>query len=170
MPLKTIEDLFVRELSDAYSMEKQMTRSLPRLARAASDPELAAAFESHLEETRAQVERLDRLAEQAGLRLKRVKCTGMEGLIEEGLSLVDEVPEGPVLDAALIGASQKVEHYEIAAYASLITMARQLGHDGDALALLQESLQEERACDERLGSLAQAQAVEDAAQDEAAGA
>lgn len=164
MTLKTIEDLFIHELSDAYSMEKQMTRSLPRMARAASNPDLASAFEQHLDETQGQIERIDQLVAQAGLKLKRVKCIAMEGLIEEGTDLIDEIDRGLVLDAALIGAAQKVEHYEIASYTTLVTMARQLGLEDGAL-LLQASLEEEINCDAKLGTLAEAQAVADAVAD-----
>jgi len=162
MPIKTPADLFIHDLSDAYSAEKQMTRSLPKLARAATDPELAQAFEQHLEETRAQVERIEEIAETLGLKLKRIKCEGMEGLVEETMSMVDQVEQGPVLDAALIGAAQKAEHYEIASYTSLILMAKKLGHVA-AVPLLQETLGEEQATDKRLGAMAEASAIEQAA-------
>ncbi|PIM50722.1 hypothetical protein CS062_23550 [Roseateles chitinivorans] len=161
MAVKTIEDLFIHELSDAYSAEKQMTRSLPKMARAAQDPQLAEAFERHLEETQNQVLRIDQLAEQTGIKLKRIKCVAMEGLIEEGKDLIDEIDKGPVLDAALIGAAQKVEHYEIASYTALILMAKQLGL-AEAEQLLGETLAEEKATDEKLGQLAAAAKVDEA--------
>jgi len=161
MPIKTVEDLFIQELSDAYSAEKQMTKSLPKMARAASDPELAQAFEQHLEETRAQVERIDQVVELTGFKLKRTKCVGMEGLIEEGLGLVEKIDKGLVLDAALIGSAQKVEHYEIASYNTLVTLAIKLDLI-DAVSLLKESLQEEQATDEKLSTLAEAIAIEEA--------
>lgn len=161
MPIKTVEDLFIQELSDAYSAEKQMTKSLPKMARAASDPELAQAFEQHLEETRAQVERIDQVVELTGFKLKRTKCVGMEGLIEEGLGLVEKIDKGLVLDAALIGSAQKVEHYEIASYNTLVTLAIKLDLI-DAVSLLKESLQEEQATDEKLSTLAEAVAIEEA--------
>jgi len=161
MAVKTIEDLFIHELSDAYSAEKQMTRSLPKMARAAADPQLAEAFERHLEETQNQVLRIDQLAEQAGIKLKRIKCVAMEGLIEEGKDLIDEIDKGPVLDAALIGAAQKVEHYEIASYTALILMAKQLGL-GEAEQLLGETLAEEKSTDEKLGQLAAAAKLDEA--------
>lgn len=164
MPVKTIEDLFIQELSDAYSMEKQTTRSLPKLARASADPELAQAFTDHLQETQGQVERIDQIVERTGLKLKRIKCVAMEGLIEEGNDLIDKIDKGPVLDAAMIGAAQKVEHYEIASYTTLALMARKLGHD-EAVELLEASLAEEKACDGRLGELAQAAAIEEATQE-----
>lgn len=161
MAVKTIEELFIHELSDTYSAEKQMTKSLPKMARAASDPQLAEAFERHLEETQGQVLRIDQVVELTGFKLKRIKCVAMEGLIEEGKDLIDEIDKGPVLDAALIGAAQKVEHYEIASYGALIVLAKQLGLT-DAAALLQESLAEEQATDQKLGKLAAAAKVGEA--------
>ena len=161
MAVKTVADLFLHELSDTYSAEKQMTRSLPKLAKAATDPALAQAFEDHLEETRAQVERIEEIAETAGFKLKRIKCEGMAGLVEETMSMVDQVEEGPVLDAALIGSAQKAEHYEIASYTSLILMAKKLGY-ADAVPLLQATLAEEEATDKRLGAMAEASAIEKA--------
>lgn len=162
MAVKTVADLFLHELSDTYSAEKQMTRSLPKMARAAADEQLAQAFLDHLEETRGQVERIDEVVEMLNLKLKRIKCAAMEGLVEEGKDLIDEIDKGPVLDVALIGAAQKVEHYEIASYTTLIMLAGKLGYDV-ALPLLQASLAEEKATDEKLGKMGQAAAIEDAA-------
>ncbi len=159
MAVKTVADLFLHELSDTYSAEKQMTRSLPKMARAASDPQLAKAFLDHLDETRGQVERIDKIVELTALRLKRIKCAAMEGLVEEGNDLIEEIDKGQVLDVALIGAAQKVEHYEIASYTTLVTLAGKLGYD-EAVTLLQESLAEEKATDEKLGTMAQAVAIE----------
>ncbi|MCO4858910.1 ferritin-like domain-containing protein [Herbaspirillum sp. WGmk3] len=153
MSVKTLKDLFIHSLSDVYSAEKQLTRALPRLARAATTPELRQAFEQHLEETQGQIERIDRLVETSELRLKRIKCVAMEGLVEEGREQIDEIEKGPVLDAALIGAAQKVEHYEIATYGTLCALAKQLGLD-DAARLLDETLQEEKSTDEKLSKLA----------------
>ncbi|HEX8595279.1 MAG TPA: ferritin-like domain-containing protein [Pseudomonas sp.] len=150
----TIQDLFIHELSDVYNAEKQITKALPRLARASTNPRLAEAFSSHLEETHGQIERIDQLVEQAGLKLKRMKCAAMEGLVEESKELLDEIEKGEVLDAGLIGACQKVEHYEIAAYGTLIAMAKHLGMD-DAAQLLSETLTEEKAADEKLTSIAE---------------
>lgn len=161
MPIKTVDDLFIHELSDMYSAEKQMTRSLPKMARASADPQLAAAFERHLEETQGQVERIDRIVELTGIKLKRLKCVAMEGLIEEAKDVIEEVEKGPVLDAALIGAAQKAEHYEIASYSTLIVLATKLGFT-EAQKLLTESLDEEKATDEKLGSLAEAAKIEQA--------
>jgi ferritin-like metal-binding protein YciE len=154
MAVKTIEDLFIHELSDIYSAEKQLTKALPRLARAATAPELKQAFETHLEETQGQVERIDQIVEALGIRLKRIKCAAMEGLVEEGKEVIDEVEAGPLRDAALIGGAQKVEHYEIASYGTLSAIAKQLGYK-DAIPLLQATLKEEKATDEKLTMLAE---------------
>ncbi len=152
---KTIDDLFVHMLSDIYSAEKQLTRALAKLSRTASDPQLADAFKTHLEETQGQIERIDKVVESTGIRLKRVKCVAMEGLIEEGAELIDEIEKGPVLDAGLVAAAQKVEHYEIAAYGSLCALGKQLGHE-EAVNLLKETLEEEKATDMKLTQFAEA--------------
>ncbi|MCC8403338.1 ferritin-like domain-containing protein [Paraburkholderia sp. MMS20-SJTN17] len=154
MPTKTLKDLFIHSLSDIYSAEKQMTKSLPKMARASSSPDLRAAFEKHLEETLGQVQRIDQIVETSEIKLKRVKCVAMEGLVEEGQEQIDEIEKGPVLDTALIAAAQKVEHYEIASYGSLIALARQLG-ETEAAKLLAETLKEEKATDEALSLLAE---------------
>lgn len=154
MARKTVEDLFIHELSDVYSAEKQITKALPRLARAATNPLLAEAFTSHLEETQGQIERIDQLVELTGLKLKRMKCVAMEGLVEESKELLDEIDKSAVLDAALIGAAQKVEHYEIASYGTLIAMAKHLKLD-DAAALLEATLAEEKGADEKLSKIAE---------------
>lgn len=153
MTAKTLQDLFIHSLSDVYSAEKQLTRALPKLARAATNPELRAAFETHLEETRGQIERIDQLVEGANLKLKRIKCVAMEGLVEEGQEQIEDIANGPVLDAALIGAAQKVEHYEIASYGTLCALAKQLGLK-DAANLLHDTLEEEKATDKKLSVLA----------------
>lgn len=154
MARTTIDDLFIHELSDVYSAEKQITKALPRMARASTNPKLAEAFKSHLEETQGQIERIDQLVEKAGLKLKRMKCVAMEGLVEESKELLDEIEKGAVLDAALIGACQKVEHYEIAAYGTLVAMAKHLKMD-DAVKLLAATLEEEKAADDKLSAIAE---------------
>ena len=154
MARKTLEDLFIHDLSDIYSAEKQLTRALGKLSRAATNEQLAAAFETHLQETQGQIERIDKVVELCGIHLKRMKCVAMEGLIEEGQELVDELGKGAVLDAGLIGAAQKVEHYEIAAYGPLCALAKQLGHT-DAVKLLRETLEEEKATDQKLSQFAE---------------
>ncbi|KAE8753764.1 ferritin-like domain-containing protein [Paraburkholderia madseniana] len=153
MATKTLKDLFIHSLSDIYSAEKQMTKSLPKMARAATSPDLRSAFETHLEETQGQIERIDQVVEASGIKLKRIKCVAMEGLVEEGQEQIDEIEKGPVLDTALIAAAQKVEHYEIAAYGSLIALAKQLG-ETTAVKLLAETLKEEKATDDKLTFLA----------------
>lgn len=154
MARKTLEDLFIHDLSDIYSAEKQLTRALGKLSRAADNQELAKAFETHLRETQGQVERIDQVVEICGIRLKRMKCVAMEGLIEEGQDLIDEIEKGPVLDAGLIGAAQKVEHYEIASYGTLCAIGKQLGRE-DAVKLLHETLEEEKATDQKLSQFAE---------------
>lgn len=155
MARKTIQDLFIHELSDIYSAEKQITRALPKMARAATNPLLSQAFQAHLEETQGQIERIDKVVEITGLKLKRMKCIAMEGLIEEGKELIDEIEKGPVLDAGLIGAAQKVEHYEISGYGTLLAMAKHLGLDSEAISLLKETMAEEKSTDEKLTKIAE---------------
>lgn len=155
MARKTVEDLFIHELSDIYSAEKQITRALPKMARAATNPLLSQAFQAHLEETQGQIERIDKVVEITGFKLKRMKCVAMEGLIEEGKELIDEIDKGPVLDAGLIGAAQKVEHYEISGYGTLIAMAKHLGLKNAAVQLLKETLAEEKSTDEKLTQIAE---------------
>ncbi len=162
MAIKTLDDLFLHQLSDTYSAEKQMTKSLPRLAKAVENPDLAAAFEAHLEETQGQVERLEQVAQVLGLKLKRIKCEAMEGLVEEAKDIISSIDAGPVRDAALIGGAQQVEHYEIASYGTLCALARQLGHS-EALELLEVSLEEEKATDVKLTEMAESGANQKAA-------
>lgn len=155
MAIKTLVDLFIHDLSDVYSAEKQITRALPKMARASTDESLKAAFEAHLEETRGQIERLDQIVEKTEeLRIRRMKCHALEGLVEEAQEIIDSVEAGPVRDAGLIGAAQKVEHYEIATYGTLTAMAKRLGFD-EAAKLLAETLQEEKATDEKLNVIAE---------------
>jgi ferritin-like metal-binding protein YciE len=154
MKVKTVEDLFVHSLSDIYSAEKQLTRALKKLSRAASNEQLSQSFDVHLEETQGQIERLDKVVEVCGLKLRRMKCMAMEGLIEEAQEVIDEVEKGPVLDAALIAAAQKVEHYEIASYGTLAALSKQMGQK-EATQLLLETLQEEKATDQKLTQLAE---------------
>ncbi len=165
--ITTLEEAFVHALSDIYSAEKQLTKALPKLAKAASNPQLSAGFSTHLEETQGQIERIDQIVELTGIKLKRVKCLAMEGLVEEGQETIDEIDKGPVRDAMLIVGGQKVEHYEIASYGALITIAKALGHN-DAAKLLAETLAEEKATDEKLNSIALSEVNKEAlAQDKA---
>ncbi|CAB3806969.1 ferritin-like domain-containing protein [Pararobbsia alpina] len=154
MTTKSLKDLFIHALSDIYSAENQMTKSLPKMARASTNPGLRAAFEMHLEETRGQIKRIDQVVQATGIKLQRVKCVAMEGLNEEGQQQIDEIEKGPVLDTALIAAAQKVEHYEIAAYGSLIALANQLG-ETESVKILGDTLKEEKATDQKLSLLAE---------------
>lgn len=151
--ITTLEEAFIHELSDVYSAEKQLTKALPKLARAATNAKLSEAFTMHLEETQGQIERLDQLVEAHGLKLKRIKCLAMEGLVAEGADIIDEIEKGPVRDVMLIVGAQKAEHYEIATYGSLITLADHLGYK-EAVKLLKETLAEEKQTDEKLNGLA----------------
>lgn len=163
MTIKTMQDLFVHELSDIYSAEKQLAKALPRLARASENQDLSRAFDQHLEETRGQIERLDKIVDQLDIRLKRIKCQGMEGLVDEAREIIETVPQGALRDAALIAGAQKAEHYEIASYGTLCVLARQLGHE-DASKLLDQTLQEEKATDQKLTELAEQGVNKQAAQ------
>lgn len=154
MKLETLEDLLVSELRDLYSAENQLIKALPKMAKAATSEDLKSAFEEHLEQTREQAARLEKIAKQLDITLRGKKCTAMEGLIEEGKEQMSEDAEPDVMDAALIAAAQKVEHYEMAAYGCARTWARQLGHD-QAADLLQTSLDEEGDTDKRLTELAE---------------
>ena len=151
--MKHLEKLFIDELADIYNAETQLTKALPKMAKAAQSEELRAAFEEHLDQTREQINRLDQVFESLGESLKKKTCKGMKGLIEEGNEMAEEFEGDIALDAALICAAQKVEHYEIASYGCLCTWAKELGHD-DALDLLQENLDEEKETDEKLTELA----------------
>ncbi|MFO1047435.1 MAG: ferritin-like domain-containing protein [Geminicoccaceae bacterium] len=153
MAVTAIEDLFVNELRDIYSAEKQLTRALPRMAKAATHPQLRAAFESHLEETRGQIERLDQVFDELDLPKRAKKCEAMEGLIEEARSTMEELEGGALLDVGMIISAQKVEHYEIAGYGSLVALAKQLGH-ASAARLLTETLEQEKTADQKLGKIA----------------
>ncbi|MFU9135957.1 ferritin-like domain-containing protein [Erwinia tasmaniensis] len=158
MSITTLEELFIHDLSDIYSAEKQITRALPKMARAATSETLIAAFNKHLEETRGQIERIQQLVDVTeGVKIKRMTCHALEGLAEEAQELIDTVEKGEVLDAGLIGAAQKVEHYEIATYGTLHAMALKLGYK-DAAKLLAETLAEEKSTDEKLTQIAQAAA------------
>jgi ferritin-like metal-binding protein YciE len=152
MSLDTLRDLFVNELKDIYNGENQILKALPRLARAAESAELRNAFEKHLRETEGQVKRLERIFERLGERPTGKRCKGMEGLVEEGKDILEEKGEDAVVDAALIAAAQKVEHYEIASYGCLITYAGLLG-DREAEKLLKQTLGEEEATDKKLTEL-----------------
>jgi ferritin-like metal-binding protein YciE len=149
-----LEQLLEDELKDLYSAETQIIKALPRMAKAVSSPEVKRALERHLEETRRQVERLDQIGEELEIKMTGKKCKGMEGLIAEGRELMEEDLDENALDAGLIGAQQKVEHYEIAAYGTARTHAEMLGYKRVAR-LLQQTLNEEGATDKKLTQLAE---------------
>ena len=159
----TLHDAFLDELRDTYDAEKQLTKALPKLAKAASSPNLRAAFESHLEETRGQIERLEQVFESLDEKVRGKHCDGIAGIIEEGKSIMEEDFDEATMDACLIAAGQRAEHYEMAAYGTLVAWARGMGHD-DAARLLQENLDEERAADEKLTTLAESGINDEAAQ------
>ena len=154
MAIKTAQDLFVNELRDTYHAEKQALKAYPRLIKAAQSPELRQALEEHAEQTRGQVDRLEQVFERLDLGKRARRCEAMEGLLEEARSHMEEIEDKAVLDVAMIVSAQKVEHYEIAAYGSLVAMARQLGHD-EVVPLLRATLEEEKATDERLTRVAE---------------
>lgn len=152
MALDSMQDLFLNELKDVLNAEKQLVQALPRMAKAAQSPQLKQAFTKHLRETEGHVQRLERIFKSLGETARGKKCKGMEGLIEEGKEILEEEGEPAVIDAALISAAQRVEHYEIAAYGCLRSYAQLLGNQ-DADRLLQQTLAEEEAADEALTAL-----------------
>lgn len=154
MALQSLEDLFLHDLKDIYNAEMQITKALPRMAKKASAPELRRAFEQHLKQTEAQIKRLERVFGTLDEKAKGKTCKGMQGLIEEGKEMMSEDIEDDVLDAALIAAAQKVEHYEMAAYGTARTYAEMLGNT-EAARLLQQTLDEEEATDKKLTQLAE---------------
>jgi len=152
MKVETLHDLYVEELKDLYNAENQLVKALPKMAKAATSSELREAFESHLAETKGQVERLDTIFTELGVKATGKKCKAMEGLIEEGKELMEEDIDPEVLDAGLIAAAQRVEHYEMAGYGCVRTFATLLGY-GEAARLLQETLDEEGSADKKLTRL-----------------
>jgi len=153
--MKNLEDFLMDELKDLYSAEKQLTKALPKMAKAATSPELKQAFTDHLAETEGQIERLDKISKLAGGKsLSGKKCKAMEGLVEEGKELMEEDATPEVMDVALICAAQKVEHYEIASYGCAATYARLLGYS-EVEELLNETLEEEKGADEKLTAIAE---------------
>lgn len=153
MKVDSLEKLFVDELRDLYSAEKQIIRALPKMAKAAENDELRAAFTSHLKETEKQIERLDRVFEILGKSAAGKTCAGMKGVLEEGHEMMEETEEGDVRDAGMISAAQRVEHYEMAGYGAVRTYAEQLGQK-EIAQLLQETLNEEGEADKKLTSIA----------------
>ncbi len=153
MPNQGLKDLYIDELKDLYNAENQLVKALPKLARAAASDELRQGFEEHLEQTKGHVERLEKIFQMLDESPKGKKCKGMEGLIVEGSEVMEEDYEGSLLDAALIGAAQRVEHYEIAGYGTARSFAESLGQT-DHVSLLNETLEEEKETDQKLTELA----------------
>jgi len=154
MNLETLKELYINELRDLYNAENQLIKALPKMAKAASSDELKDAFEKHLEQTKSHVERLEEVFEDIGEKPKGKTCRAMKGLIEEGSEILQEDGEESVIDAGIIVAAQKVEHYEIAGYGSVRTFAQLLGKDRSA-ELLQTTLEEESEANELLNKLAE---------------
>ena len=169
MPLNDLRDVLVECVRDLYSAETQLVRALPKMAKAATHPDLKAGFTAHLEETRGQVARLEKVAELLGCKTKGRVCQAMKGLVEEGQEIIGETGDPTAKDALLISAAQKVEHYEIAGYGTARTFATVLGEE-EVATLLQESLDEEKAADEKLTAVAEGglnQAAADGGDEEA---
>jgi ferritin-like metal-binding protein YciE len=149
-----LRELYLDELRDLYNAENQLVKALPKMAKASTNEELREGFEQHLEQTKGHVQRLEQIFEAMDENPKGKKCAGMEGLVKEGSEVMDEDFEGAVMDAALIGAAQRVEHYEIAAYGTVVAFAEQLG-ESEHTSLLKQTLEEEKETDEKLTTLSE---------------
>jgi ferritin-like metal-binding protein YciE len=152
--METLHDLLTDELKDMFSAETQLTKALPRMAKAANNPELKRAFQDHLKETEEHVRKIERIAADLEIKPRGKKCMGMEGLVEEGKEVISEAKDPDVMDAGLIGAAQKVEHYEISAYGTARAHAEQLGYTAAARGL-QQILEQESKTNERLTQIAE---------------
>ena len=162
MKLDSLRNLYLHELKDIYSGEQQILKALPKMAQAASSPELRAAFEEHREQTRGHVDRLEQIFQKLDEPAKGQKCKGVEGIIDEGQEILkDEDTPPAVVDAALIAAAQRVEHYEMAVYGTICNYARRLGFE-DQARLLQQTLQEEKETDQKLTTIADSYINEEA--------
>lgn len=158
----TLHDAFLDELRDTYDAERQLTKALPKMAKASTSPELRAAFEAHLEETRGHVDRLEQVFQSLDEKARGKHCEGIAGIIEEGKTIMEEDFDEATMDACLIAAGQRAEHYEMAAYGTLVAWARGMGHN-EAERLLQATLDEEKAADEKLTSIAEGGVNQEAA-------
>lgn len=154
MQKDSLRELYIEELKDLYSAEKQLTKALPKMAKAASSEELSSGFEKHLEQTQGHVERLEQIFSMLDEKAGGKKCKGMEGLVAEGAEIMGEDVNEEVMDAALISAAQRVEHYEIAGYGTVVAYAELLGESEQA-SLLRETLEEEKETDQKLTQLSQ---------------
>jgi ferritin-like metal-binding protein YciE len=160
---ETLHDAFLEELRDAYDAEKQLIKALPKMAKAAESETLRSAFQTHLEETQGHAERLEQVFASLDEKVRGKHCDGIAGIIEEGKAIMEEDFEGTTLDACLIAAAQRAEHYEMAAYGTLVAWAKAMGHQ-EAVGLLEEILQEEKATDEKLTQIAESGINQEAAQ------
>ncbi len=152
--MDTLTELLEDELKDIYSAENQLLKALPRMAKKASSSALKQAFTSHLKETEGHVKRLEKIGQTLEIKLRGKTCQAMKGLVEEGKEVLEEEGQSPIIDAALIGAAQRVEHYEMAAYGTVRAIANQLGHTS-VVQLLQDTLEEEGAADKKLTGIAE---------------
>ncbi len=152
--MDTLQELLVDQLKDIYNAENQLLKALPKLAKKASSETLKKAFLDHLEQTRGHVERLDQVGQSLSAKLTGKKCAAMEGLVKEGQEILEEEGQSPVIDVALVGAAQRVEHYEMAAYGNVRAIAEKLGHS-EVVDLLQETLDEEGVADKLLTQISQ---------------
>jgi ferritin-like metal-binding protein YciE len=152
--IKTMNDLFVHQLQDIYYAEKQLVKALPKMAEKAADQQLKQGFLTHLDETKTHVERLEQVFQMHGAQVKAVDCPAIDGIIQEANEVAGEIADKSVLDAALINAAQAAEHYEITRYGSLIAWAKQLGRN-DCASVLQKTLEEEKATDQKLTQMAE---------------
>lgn len=154
MQKDSLRQLYVNELKDLYNAETQLVKVLPKMAKASSNAELRQGFEEHLRQTSEHVSRLEQIFDMLGEKATGKKCLGMDGLVKEGAEVMSEDYEGAVMDAAIIGAAQRVEHYEIAAYGTVRTFAEILG-ENEHVSLLEQTLEEEKQTDEKLTQLAE---------------
>jgi ferritin-like metal-binding protein YciE len=161
-PIKTLDDLFVHTLQDIYYAENQIAKSLPKMIGKATDPQLKQGFETHLEETKNQIKRLEQVFQMHGQEVKGVTCAAMDGILEEATETMGDVADKDVLDAAMLASAQAVEHYEITRYGTLIAFAKQLGRQ-DCAGVLQQNLDEEKATDQKLTALAESRVNRQAA-------
>jgi ferritin-like metal-binding protein YciE len=153
-PIKTLDDLFMHTLQDIYYAENQITKSLPKMIDKATDPQLKQGFQTHLQETQNQIKRLEQVFQTLGQPAKGVTCAAMDGILEEATETMSDVADKDVLDAAMLSAAQAVEHYEITRYGTLIAFAKQLGRQ-DCVSIFNQTLQEEKATDQKLTAIAE---------------
>jgi len=162
MAEKTLHDAFVLEIRDIYDGERQITKALPKMIKKSTSDELRTAFEEHLEQTHGHIQRLEQVFAELEEKPRGKHCEGIAGLLEEGKSMMEEDFDDAAMDACLIGAGQRVEHYEMAAYGTLVAWAQAMGHD-EVASLLQQTLEEEEAADDKLSTIAESGVNEEAA-------